>query len=230
MAVKRSRWVRLALAAVTLSLGACAVVQPKSIVTAPTTIRPEPALQSNYNQGSIFQTANSRQLFEERTAKRLGDVLTITIAENLSATNKVDTSTDRKGTLTLSGSGSLPGMPGYLREFMGATMNTSNENKFAGNGSTDNTNTFTGSLSATVIEVLPNGNLQIGGEKQIAINGHVNTLRLTGVINPTDIQAGNTIPSSKVADARIEQLGVGALADATTMGWLQRFFLSVMPY
>lgn len=225
-----SQLARLVLAIAVMSLAACAAMPPTSIVTTPTTVRPEPALQASYNQGSIFQVANSRQLFEERSARHIGDLLTITIAENLSATNKVDTSTDRKGSLGLTGSGSIPGMPGYLKEFMGANLSTSNDNNFAGKGATDNTNTFTGAISATVVDVLPNGNLQIGGEKQIAINGHINTLRLTGVVNPTDIQSGNIIPSTRVADARIEQLGVGAMADATTMGWLQRIFLSVMPY
>ena len=223
-----ARWV---LVGVVLGLGACSSAPTTSIVTAPTTVRPEPNLQANYNQGAIFQTANSRQLFEERVARHVGDLLTITISENLNAVNKVNTTSERNGSLSLNGSGTLPVIPSFLRSFLSTgAVTTSADNKFTGNGQANNTNTFTGSITVTVIDVLANGNLQIGGEKQIGIGGHVNTLRLTGVVNPTDIAAGNTIASAKVGDARIEQIGVGTIADANTMGWMQRLFQSVSPF
>ncbi|GAB7125964.1 flagellar basal body L-ring protein FlgH [Silvimonas sp. JCM 19000] len=219
------------LASTAAVLAACSSAPTTTIITAPTTVRPEPGLQANYNQGAIFQSANSRQLFEERVARHIGDLLTITISENLNAANKVNTASERNGSLSLTGTGSLPIIPGFLRTFLSSgTATTSGDNKFTGTGQANNTNTFTGAITVSVTDVLSNGNLQIGGEKQIGIGGHVNTLRLTGVVNPTDIAAGNTIASTKVGDARIEQVGVGTIADANTMGWMQRLFQSVSPF
>ena len=87
-----------------------------------------------------------------------------------------------------------------------------------------------GSITVTVIDVLPNGNLVVGGEKQVNVNGEISDLRLTGVVNPRDIKAGNTISSKKVADARIEYKESGVISEAQVMGWLARFFLTFIPF
>ncbi|GAA5785873.1 flagellar L-ring protein [Chitiniphilus shinanonensis] len=213
-----------------LLLTACAL-EPRSIVTQPTSARPTEPLLPSQNQGAIFQAANSRMLFEERVARHIGDLLTIAVQENLSATNKSDSSAARNGSIDYSVTGNLPMVPGSIEKFITSPgVTASGTNTFAGKGATTNSNTFTGTIAVTVIEVLPNGNLVVGGDRQIAVNGQVNTLRFTGVVNPLDIQAGNTISSTKVADARIEQVGKGYVADAQTMGWLQRFFLNVLPF
>jgi flagellar L-ring protein precursor FlgH len=82
----------------------------------------------------------------------------------------------------------------------------------------------------TVIGTVSGGNLVVSGEKMIAMSGTRDRLRLSGIVNPKDIEAGNYVASSKVANARIEQAGVGMVNDATTMGWLQRMFLSVLTF
>jgi flagellar L-ring protein precursor FlgH len=89
---------------------------------------------------------------------------------------------------------------------------------------------MTGTLAVSVIATLPTGNLVIAGDKIIAMNQNRDRLRLSGIVNPKDIEVGNYVSSSKVANARIEQAGVGMLADATTVGWLQRMFLSVLTF
>ncbi|TJZ73825.1 flagellar basal body L-ring protein FlgH [Chitiniphilus eburneus] len=221
---------RFVLLLAALLLTACAL-EPRSIVTQPTTARPTEPLLPSQNQGAIFQAANSRMLFEERVARHIGDLLTIAVQENLSATNKSDSSATRTGNLDYSVTGNLPMVPGSIEKFISSPGVTADgSNTFAGKGATTNSNTFTGTIAVTVVEVMPNGNLVVGGDRQIAVNGQVNTLRFTGVVNPMDIQAGNTISSTKVADARIEQVGKGYVADAQTMGWLQRFFLNVLPF
>jgi len=212
-------------------LGACA--NPPSIVTAPVTAKPQPQLATNDNPGAIYQTNSARMLFEERTAKYIGDILTITISESLAASNSADNAANRTSSLTYQTTGNLPFVPKAIEKFLttnDASVGVSGANTMKGTGATNSSNTFTGTITVTVTDQLPNGNLVVGGEKQIAINNQINTLRFTGVVNPRDIETGNTVPSTKVADARIEQVGKGAIADATTMGWLQRFFLNVLPF
>ena len=80
-----------------------------------------------------------------------------------------------------------------------------------------------------MIEVLPNGNLVVSGEKQVGINQNVETLRFSGVINPANVLPGNVVSSTQVADVRLEVRGTGDIDRAQTIGWLSRFFLSFMP-
>ena len=84
-------------------------------------------------------------------------------------------------------------------------------------------------VTATVIEVLPNGHLVIAGEKQIGVNHNVDVLRFSGQVDPRVIQTGNLVASAQIANVRIEHRGRGAQAEAQGIGWLARFFLSVLP-
>ena len=100
---------------------------------------------------------------------------------------------------------------------------------FTGKGGASAQNTFTGTLTVTVDQVLANGNLHVVGEKQIAINQGTEFIRFSGVVNPRFISTSNTVASTQVADARIEYVGNGYINEAQQMGWLQRFFLNVAP-
>lgn len=210
-------------------LSACAA--PPSVITEPTTARPQPLSVAHLNNGAIFQSGSAKLLFEEPVARYIGDTLVVMISESLSASNSASTSTSRAGAMSTSGSGgaNIPHMPGVLEKLFNLSLSSSSSQTFDGSGAASNTNTFTGSLAVTVIDVLPNGNLLIGGEKRVSISGQINNLRLTGVVNPRDIAAGNVISSTKVADARIEQAGEGTIAETGVMGWMARFFHSVLP-
>ena len=91
-------------------------------------------------------------------------------------------------------------------------------------------NTFNGVITVTVIDVLPNGNLLVSGEKQMLINQGTEFIRFSGVVNPRTVSANNTIASTQVADARIEYSAKGYIDEAQTMGWLQRIFFNVLPF
>jgi flagellar L-ring protein precursor FlgH len=84
-------------------------------------------------------------------------------------------------------------------------------------------------ITVTVVDVLANSNLQVSGEKQMLINQGTEFIRFSGVVNPRTVGADNTVLSTQVADARIEYSAKGYIAEAQTMGWLQRFFLNVLP-
>jgi flagellar L-ring protein precursor FlgH len=122
----------------------------------------------------------------------------------------------------------LAGLPG--KSFLGAGLNGSSNNSFEGKGESGSNNVFTGNVTVTVVDVLANGNLLVSGEKQVSINQGSEFVRFSGVVNPTTIAAGNTVSSTKVADARIEYKGNGYLDETQTMGWLARFFLTVLPF
>lgn len=211
-----------------LLLAACTT---PSVVTQPTTAKPQPVSLAQINNGAIYQPGSAKLLFEEPIARYVGDTLVVTIEENLATANKTGSSSSRTSSYSMSntGAGTIPHMPGFLEQLLSASPSGSSSNKSDGKGETSNTNTFKGTLAVTVIETLSNGNLVVGGEKRVNVNGEVNNLRLTGVVNPKDIKAGNTVSSTKIADARIEQVGEGVIADANTMAWLLRFFLSVLP-
>jgi flagellar L-ring protein precursor FlgH len=96
-------------------------------------------------------------------------------------------------------------------------------------GGANAANTFNGVITVTVMDVLPNGNLMVSGEKQMLINQGTEFIRFSGVVNPRTVSTNNTVPSTQVADARIEYSAKGYIDEAQQMGWLQRFFLNVMP-
>jgi flagellar L-ring protein precursor FlgH len=104
--------------------------------------------------------------------------------------------------------------------------NIADSAKFAGEGDSAQSNSITGFITVTVQKVLPNGNLYVKGEKNIAINQGSEFVRLSGVIRPIDLAPDNSINSSQVANAKIAYGGKGALADANAQGWLSRFFNS----
>jgi flagellar L-ring protein precursor FlgH len=178
------------------------------------------------NNGAIFQSSHYRPLFEDHRARLVGDTLTVQIEEKVSAIQKSTSSIDKSGELS-AGVTALPLVS--ANSFARAGVAGSSKNTFEGKGSTENTNDFSGVITAIVIEVLPNGHLLIAGEKQIGVNHNVDVLRFSGQVDPRIIQPGNSVASALIANVRIEHRGRGAQADAQGMGWLGRFFLNVLP-
>jgi flagellar L-ring protein FlgH len=187
---------------------------------------PEVATQTAAVSGAIFQGERYRPLFEDHRARMVGDSLTVQIVENVSATQTADSTIDKTGKVDAS-VGALAGLSSSLLGRLGATGSSSNN--FEGKGSTASTNQFTGSITATVVGVLPNGHLLVAGEKQVGVNHRVDVLRFTGQVDPRAIQPGNSVQSTQIANVRIENRGRGALDDAQGMGWLSRFFLNILP-
>jgi flagellar L-ring protein FlgH len=99
-----------------------------------------------------------------------------------------------------------------------------------GQGKTERQSTFTSYLTARVIQVLPNQNLMIQGQRQMRINNETEVVTLTGIIRPQDIDRNNVVASTKVAEARVLISGVGVVSDKQRVGWFQRFFDHVWPF
>jgi flagellar L-ring protein precursor FlgH len=193
----------------------------------PLTVRPAaPQLHANAN-GAIFSALDYLPLFEDRRARKVGDTLIISINEKINASKDSSTKTDRTGNVSASVP-TLVGLPG--KSLQGISAAGSSTSNFAGKGEVASNNSFTGTMTVTVIEVLPNGNMLVSGEKQIGINRGTEFIRFSGVVNPANIVAGNSVSSVQVADARIEYRSNGPLDEAQVMGWMQRFFLSFLPF
>lgn len=210
-----------------LLLAGCVTTPPATAVHQPMTIRPEPRAALGPANGSIYNVASARPLFEDRRARYIGDTITINIAEKTAAAKKSDTKADRSQDVALSVP-TIAGLP--FKSFQGATLGANSSNAFEGKGENSSSNNFTGTLTVTVIDVYPNGNLLVSGEKQIGLKEGEEFVRFSGVVNPNTITASNTVQSVQVADARIEYKANGFLDSAQVMGWLGRFFLTFMPF
>jgi flagellar L-ring protein precursor FlgH len=210
---------------VLLGLTGCGIT-PSSIVDKPLTARPQPIPTAIAPNGAIYQANAYRPLFEDRRARHVGDVLTIVINEKTQAGKKASSNAAKNGSVD-SSIGAVANLP--LKSLQGLGLTGSSAISYDDKSAVDSSNLFTGNITVTVIEELPNGNLIVAGEKQIALDKGTEYIRLSGVVQPDSIQAGNTVSSAKVADARIEYRTSAKLDSAEVMGWLARFFLSIAP-
>jgi flagellar L-ring protein precursor FlgH len=208
-------------------LAGCVTTSPPTVVHQPMTARPEPRSDIYATQGAIFNVGGSRPLFEDRRARYVGDIITINIVESTTASKNSETSASRDSSVDMS----LPLITGLpFKTFQGTGLNAGNSTSFGGSGSNTSANAFRSTITCTVIEVLPNGNLLVSGEKQIGLKEGEEFVRFSGVVNPSTISTANTVQSTAVADARLEFKANGFVDTAQVMGWLGRFFLSVLPF
>lgn len=211
-----------------LCLAGCAMMPPPTNVHQPMTARPQPLAEPPAANGAIYRVSYAdKRFFEDRRARGVGDTLLININEKTNASKASDSSAERTGDTTLSVP-ALAGLPG--KSFLNATLEASSSNTFEGKGEASSENDFTGTITVTVIEVMPNGNLVVSGEKQVGVNQGTEFIRFSGVVNPIDITAANAVTSTQVADARIEYKATGYIDEAQVMGWLARFFLTFLPF
>jgi flagellar L-ring protein precursor FlgH len=210
---------RLTLASCLL-VSACAIT-PESIVKQPMTAKPVAVVPAKANNGAIFTASAYHPLFEDRRPRYVGDIVTINITENTSATKAGESSGSKDGKADNSIT-SLFGHPVPKASFAGSSSNS-----FKDKADEKSSNVFSGSITVTVVDLLPNGNLAVSGEKQISLDKGTEFVRFSGVINPDSITVGNFVPSNKVADARIEYRTNSKIDAAGIASMVARFFLSM---
>ena len=177
------------------------------------------------NDGAIFTSGTEIALFEDIKAKRVGDILTIMLVEQTSGQNSSDTSLSQSTGMNVS----APTVGGSTRTNLGVDLNS--DRSFTGETGSSQSNRLSGSITVTVSDVLPGGNLIVQGEKWIQINRGSELIRLKGIVRPRDINPDNTLLSTQVADARISYKGTGTEKDANVMGWAARIvFSSLWPF
>jgi len=221
------------LALLLLSLAACARQQP-SIIDIPEPLEdsktPE---QSHHTPGSLWNS-EATSMFSDQKARNVGDIVTIIISESSSASKQATTSTGRDSEI----SAGIPNLFGLENSSFITDSNLDLNNMVSGNfskefdgtGSTTRKGNLTASLTTQVIQRYPNGNLKVRGGKEVMVNNEVQIIYLTGIVRTIDITASNTIPSSKILNARITYTGQGAVADNQKPGWLMRTLDNVWPF
>jgi flagellar L-ring protein precursor FlgH len=185
-----------------------------------------PVFQEN---GSIYQAGYSKAWFEDITARQVGDLLKILLDEQTDATKQASTGITKDNSTEIS----APTVLGKDITLNGNPLSTSLEsaNDFSGKSDSSQSNKLQGSITVTVSQVLPNGNLVVQGEKWISINQGDEYVRLRGIVRTVDITPDNTVLSTQVGNAQMTYRGKGAPAEANAMGWLARFFNTpIWPY
>lgn len=223
-------WPASMVLAMVLSSGCTSQPSASSKVTVPPLPPPKTA-------GSLWQEENGRAyLYEDLRAMRVGDILTVRIDEKHKGSKSADTAAQRESTVqnSLVGSGmgylGLPGIRVSDETRRGFGIDASANSKFGGKGATSRTGTLTGTISAIVTEVLPNGDLRIEGRREVTVNSEKQLMTLSGVVRRVDVDTKNTVLSSAIADAKIEYAGLGVLDDVQRPGWFVRVLDWIYPF
>jgi flagellar L-ring protein precursor FlgH len=205
-----------------LLLGGCASRPPD-----PPQALPDPTLempQTTLN-GAIYQAGHDIRLYEDRSARRVGDLLTIVLEEETDAAKDASMDLARESQLEFA----APLFGGEPLTYNGRPLSAAFDasQSFDGGGAASQSNELTGTITAIVTKVYPNGNLRVEGQKKLTLNRGDEYVTITGIVRPDDVSAGNTVSSTRVALSKISYTGTGALADSSSMGWLSRIFMSV---
>ncbi len=167
---------------------------------------------------------------------RVGDIITIKIAEKHKGSKSADTSAERDSTISNSLTGGAMGYLGIPGIRLGAEatrgfgIDASAKNKFGGKGATNREDTLTGTISAIVTQVMPNGDLRVEGRREVTVNSERQIMVIGGVVRRVDVDTKNTVQSTAIADAKIEYSGLGVVDDVQRPGWLVRILDWIYPF
>ena len=182
-----------------------------------------PKSQKKDKYGSIYSNSRQGLFATDRRASKVGDLLTVALSENFSASKSQSAKSTKNGTASFD-------FPRIMTADADDTLFDSKLAKsFDGSGSADQTNSLRGEISVTVTKVLSNGNMEILGQKKLTLNNGDEYIRLVGIIRPEDVDSRNIVPSSRIANAKISYTGAGDVADTSRKGWLSKLIDVVTP-
>jgi len=233
VSVSKLAFTSLLLAAV-ISAG-CATKAAKLPPVPPKYVSSNDAKEEPRTTNSLWRDGSG--LMEDFRARRINDLVTINVLESISGSGGANTATSRNSNLDASMNAFL-GMPLDLHRSnlygkgsgFSPTVSGEMNDDFSGKGMTNRTGTIVGTITARVVEVMPNGTLSVESRKEITINNETQTMVLRGSVRPEDISVSNTILSTKVADAEIYLVGDGVLQDKQKPGWLVRIVDNIWPF
>jgi flagellar L-ring protein precursor FlgH len=222
---------RIVLSAVCISLTACTFQRAE--VRSPSVDEQLEAPRLTYASGSIWQ-ASSGGITEDLKARKKGDTLTVVIAEQASASKEATTGTSRKTSVAAG----IPNLLGLETNMTGIKnwmdlsklINASTDSKFDGSGSTTRKEDLNATITAKVVDVLPNGNFRIEGRRNVKVNNEDQIILLQGTVRPRDINVDNVVNSTMVADAVITYTGKGIISDRQKPGWLMGLLDVIWPF
>ncbi len=219
----------------TVSLLAACVsdnVKPDDPEYAP--VIPKPQVIEPPKNGSLYQEYQGLSLFGNTNNHRVGDIITVMLDERTVSQKSSGVAIDKESDVDLRENGNntffgrdtdkdLPVVGNAS-----VPLNASQSRAFAGDASADQSNSLEGNISVTITEILANGNLIVKGEKWLTLNRGDEYIRISGMIRKEDVTLQNTVSSTKLANARISYSGTGDLANSQKMGWLGKFFNSIL--
>ena len=184
-------------------------------------------------KGTIYRGVNSSSsILSDHRARAVGDIITIVIDERTNASEKAGT-TNKRTSNTLAG---IPNFFGLETNLYPSSINpdkminANTQNNFEGSGETTRTGSLTATITARVVDVLPNGNLAIEGKREVVINDEKREILVQGIVRPRDLDYNNSVPSSMIADAKIIYTGVGIVSEKTRPGWMARIVDAIWPF
>ena len=188
------------------------------------------------SEASLWSANGHRGLFQDLRASKIGDLVTVNIVETSKANKKAGTKSGRESSID-AGISNVMGWEtkldkfGVKPAFSNTNMFKANmQNSFNGSGETSRDESMTASITARVIDAMPDGNLLIRGTREIRVNNETQFITLSGLIRPSDISPDNTVLSSYIADAKIAYSGRGPVSDKQRPGWLMRAVDFVWPF
>jgi flagellar L-ring protein precursor FlgH len=208
-----------------LLLNACSSIVPMDEKPDDPKYAPVPAQSLKpppVTNGSLFQDHYAISLYSDQRARRIGDVITVVLQEQTNAQKSNSTNTTKDTEITM-GAGPTSVFGSDVSFLQAGVVD---ERSFKGKGDSGQSNSLQGQITVTISDVLPNGILEVRGEKWLSLNEGDEFIRVQGLIRPQDIGADNTVQSTKLADARISYGGTGSVANASKPGWMSNFFNS----
>jgi len=190
-----------------------------------------PLVETNNRSGTIFNAAQGNLFSMETKAQQVGDIITVSFAESFQATKSQNAATSR----SLDSSVNLPGVTNLIlpdrtnAADLSAKLAAGSENSFSGSGSSAQSNSLTGQVSVHVVRVFQNGNLEILGQKKLTLNNGDEYIRVHGIVRPQDIDAQNVVSSDRIANANIQYIGAGDIAESSKKGWYSKLLDNVNP-
>jgi flagellar L-ring protein precursor FlgH len=190
-----------------------------------------PLVETNNRSGTIFNAAQGNLFSMETKAQQVGDIITVSFAESFQATKSQNAATSR----SLDSSVNLPGVADLIlpdrtnAADLSTKLAAGSENSFSGSGSSAQSNSLTGQVSVHVVRVFQNGNLEILGQKKLTLNNGDEYIRVHGIVRPQDIDAENVVSSDRIANANIQYIGAGDIAESSKKGWYSKLLDNVNP-
>ncbi|MBV1907142.1 MAG: flagellar basal body L-ring protein FlgH [Pseudomonadales bacterium] len=202
--------------------------------------RPEPKYEPTYPKvhyppsaeaGALYQDGFALSLFSDRGARRVGDIVTIILEEQTKSTKSSETSLKKESESKMQEPILFGNLLRGLSKNAGLANSVDSEHDFKGAADSDQSNSLSGTITAVISKVLPNGLMLVQGEKWLNLNQGEEYIRISGLLRPEDVDGTNAVSSLRLADARIAYSGTGSLADSNKVGWLTRFFIGpLMPF
>lgn len=232
---KAAAMLTLALLGLPVLAGCAAEQRPMSmpILTQPIPVEAEPV----NNPASLYESGQSDFLFDDNRANKVGDIVMVKVTETSNGKHKADTTaqkdnTNDYGITAMPRTGlwgavgkTVPGVGG-----VGTAVGTTSSSAFKSTGETKQESTVTATVATRVVQILPGRVMQVEGARQIRVNAETQILVVRGLVRQSDIDSKNTVPSTSLADARIEVYGQGMLSDKQRGGWLSRMLDNVWPF